>query len=67
VDSETIDVPLSIFNPGTYTYSTSFGQDGFNSSMNYTLTVLTPTPEPSTLALGAVGLGGLVFARRRSK
>jgi len=66
-DSETIDVPLSTFNPGTYTYSTSYGQDGFNSSMNYTLNVLTPTPEPSTMALGAIGLGGLIIARRRNR
>ncbi|HEV2695077.1 MAG TPA: PEP-CTERM sorting domain-containing protein [Verrucomicrobiae bacterium] len=64
-DSETIDVPFSTFNTGTYTASTSFGQDGFNSSMNYTLNVLAPVPEPTTFALGALGLCGLIAARRR--
>jgi len=67
VDSETINIPLSAFNPGTYNYSTGFGQGGFNSSINYTLNILAPVPEPSTIALSGLGLAGLLAAYRRNR
>jgi hypothetical protein len=52
IDSETISVPFSSFNPGTYEWSNPYGP--FNYSVN-----LTVVPEPSMLALA--GLGGLAL------
>lgn len=60
--SVTIPVDYSNFNPGTYQSQES----GFNSPLRVNLTV-GPVPEPSTLALSAVGLGALLVLRRRNK
>jgi MYXO-CTERM domain-containing protein len=68
VDSQVIDVPFSDFKAGTYSYHTAASPDGasgFVTAMYYTLTVTEPTPEPTTLALGAAGLAGLALFRRR--
>lgn len=53
-DSETISVPFSSFNPGTYSWNTT---EPFNYTVN-----LTVAPEPSTFALA--GLGGLAALMR---
>jgi hypothetical protein len=62
-DSTTIDVPFSIFNPGTYSYTEMAGTGAFGQNVNYTLTVVGAVPEPSTLVLAV--MGGLLLFRRR--
>jgi hypothetical protein len=57
-DAETISVPFSSFNPGTYLWTNPYGP--FNYSVN-----LTVVPEPSTFALA--GLGGLALMRFRPR
>ena len=65
-DSGTIAVPFSSFNAGTYQYVDSGGGIGFTTPITYNLTV-SSVPEPSSLSLLAVGLGGLaMMGRRRS-
>jgi len=66
-DSATIDVPFSTFNPGTYHYSTPYNTGTFVTAMNYTLDVLEPAPEPSTLALAGLALFGMIASQRRRK
>jgi len=62
-DSTIIDVPFSIFNPGTYSYTEMAGTGVFGQNVNYTLNVVGAIPEPSTLVLA--GMGGLLLFRRR--
>jgi hypothetical protein len=65
-DSAIIDVPISIFNPGTYSYAETAGTGGFG-QINYNLTVVQAVPEPSTWAfLGSGLIGLLMFQRRKS-
>jgi len=69
-NSAVINVPFSVFNPGTYSYTqlghNAGGTGVFNPNINYTLTVTQPVPEPSAIALA--GLGGLsLLAYRRRK
>jgi hypothetical protein len=63
-NSELINVPFSVFNPGTYNYTQT---SVFNPNIFYTLTVVQPTPEPSTLALAGLGGLGLLWQFRRRK
>ena len=59
--SALIPIDYSDFNPGTYQSE----QSGFDTPLTVNLTV-SAVPEPSTLALFAVGgLSGLLFIRRR--
>jgi hypothetical protein len=69
VFSGVINVPISIFNPGTYSYTQvghySGGTGVFNPNIVYTLNVVQPVPEPSTLALAGLGGASLLLFRRR--
>jgi len=70
--SVVINVPITDFNPGTYEYSTPAqaeinpsGLTYFTTSITANLDILEPTPEPSILALGALGIFGGWMLRRR--
>lgn len=57
-DSETVNIPFSSFNPGTYNVTPQ------QFPINFVLTV-EPIPEPSPVLIAALGWLGLVCFRRR--
>jgi PEP-CTERM motif len=69
----TVTAPLGSLDPTDITaFNLEFDPAGFGGAAPYDITfkslvLLTPVPEPTTLALLAIGAGGFVIARRRAR
>ena len=69
----TVDAPLGTLNPTDITaFNLEMDPAGYGGSAPYDITydslvLITPAPEPTTLALLGIGAAGLLMARRRAK